>query len=59
MKKFHFQVVVMDKRGFILQHIDFQWQDRQKMLDYIQIMSVQQEVNKIEITRWNGKNEKV
>lgn len=53
-----FQVVVMDKKGFILEFKNFMYDDQKSMLEYVGFWTTAKEANKVEITRWNVKGER-
>lgn len=54
---FKFQVVLMDKRAYIIDHKDFNLsvEEFRKLGKYVGENLENPEVNKIEITRWNTK----
>lgn len=51
--KFKFQVISMDKKGYILRYHDFTQNELNLMLDYLNSEATSGLVSKIEITRWN------
>jgi hypothetical protein len=58
MKKLHFQVTSMDKRGYILRFHNYDWDKVDKMLEHVNFEATDAKVNKIEIVRWNEKGER-
>ena len=57
-KPFKFQVVIMDKKGYILEYMNFEDKAVKHMLEYVALKCLNENVNKFEITRWNDKGER-
>jgi len=54
-----YQIVSYTKDGFIIRHKTFTDHEYDEMIAYIAHESQLKEVNRVEITRWNIKGEKV
>lgn len=50
---YKFQVVSLDKKGYIERFKDFDWRDIDEMLVYLNMEVTNGNVAKVEITRWN------
>lgn len=58
MKRFHFQVACTDAKGYILEYRNFRFSELPGMKRYIENKATEENVNRIEITRWNEKGER-
>lgn len=53
-----FQVICSDKKDFIYEYNNFDFDKMEQMLDYIKRMSKHDIVSRIQIIRWNEKGER-
>lgn len=56
--RLHFQVVFLDKSGYILGFENFTWRNIANMVETIENRCTSGDIQKIEITRWNEKGER-
>jgi len=56
--KLHWQVVILDKKDFVIEFNNFTWEQKDIMLNYVRNQLIQKDNQMIKITRWNEKGEK-